>query len=248
MALSVIVAGFAGSGGSPVTSLTTNSYNQIAGHCLVAIVVSFATPVGGVTALSDMAGNSWTQIFVSDVGDIGLGKINAFYVPNCKGNATNKTTLGSPWLGSSFATLTVYDIAGADISSPLDVAMSATYSSTTPTISGITTALANEAFITLIDDRAANLASATVPSSPIVFIENGEGINSAYSCAGHAVVSSIQTNISVAWSNVENSQQGAILVMSFKAAPPSPPTPSGGGLGSLGIEISLGPQGKWECF
>ena len=219
MSQTIVVAGHAGTAGTPVTSLANSAYNQKAGNCIVVICQSVPSGIGGASAITDTAGNTFTQIFGSDIADANGGFANAFYCKNCKGNASNVTTWGSPWAGTTYGTFTVYDTSGADLASPLDIALSAVTASTSPAITGITSAIAHEAFISWVSQDQAALASVTVPSSPIAFTENGEGIINAYSCGAYAVVTALQSNITLTWA--QSIANGIMMVLSFKqAAPP----------------------------
>lgn len=116
MALTCTLAGSVVAGGS-ANPLTIPAYNQVAGNCAV---ICTSTYINTVSSVADTAGNVWVPLYAgSGYAGANTMTLQIWYAKNCKGNAANVITItysGAP----SFSAAFYYDIAGADISTPLD--------------------------------------------------------------------------------------------------------------------------------
>jgi hypothetical protein len=214
MAITVAVAGYAGSYGSAGASIATAAYNQSAGHCLVVAINGYHNATTPLQTPSDTAGNSWTKVFASDVvpGDGRTWWTNFWYAPNCTGNANNiitETFSASP----TYASMNAWDISGVGLVTPLDIAQHADATSlTTAALGPFSTNFANEAIIGYLVYNYGEMTACTQPSG---FTENAEGITDFISCGAYEVVSAIQTNITPTWTGIAGQGVGSNYPMSF---------------------------------
>ena len=179
---------------NPLNAPSAGTYNQAAGNTILLVTNSFnnGTPpeqVGG--SIQDIAGNSFTQVFGSDVIGDNTDTVNAFYCTNCKGSAVNAVVFNWGASVSNYKTVWYFDIANA---SNLDVVAS-TINNGVPFW---TTTYANEAIVYLIFQDSAAFTSVTVPSTNGTWTQGGS-IQSNYGASCFQVFNSIQTHIDPAW-------------------------------------------------
>ena len=158
------VIGSTDSGASPSTTLPSSAHNQAPGHCIVVALETYL-PSSAAT-ITDTAGNNSNYVPVfSDNGNLGpvAGStyVQLFYCKNCLGNTANVITVNQVNGGYSFATF--YDIAGADLLTPLDVpsVVKGTGTGITAATATFSTAVANEIVIAV----EGNAAGAGGPAS-----------------------------------------------------------------------------------
>ena len=142
-----------------------------------------------------------------------------FYAKNVTGNAALVVTanLGQ---AQTYSAIFVWDIAGADLTSPLD-AQAVNYTvSVVSTISTVafSTIAPDEIIVSMATDGAINDTFSATGSPLAIFDANfPAGAGNLYCGAQHLIVSSIQTSIT---QSMQQSGSGGMLIVaaSFKAA------------------------------
>jgi hypothetical protein len=210
VAITVTVAGTAGTNGSGVLSLSTSAYNQAAGNCIY-VCCNCYSPGATTFAISDTAGNSYGSPVLSVNGG-NSNLIQVWAITNCLGSAFNAVlvTLSS---FPSYATLTYYDISGTTF---LDIQVSATTVTSGSSISKTVStngSYPNQAIISTMFQDSAGLSSATAPTG----FTAGLVINS-YSLTGYNTYTTTQTGLALTWSNISPTANFDMVVVSFGAA------------------------------
>jgi hypothetical protein len=216
MSFTITAAGGAGVSSGPDSYLQTSAYNQTAGHCIVVAISSYPNPTSAPT---DTAGNTYTKVFVSDIMDAARGVffMNWYYAKNCKGSTVNQIKFTAS--GIAYSTMDTWDIADADTSNPLDVAIYNAGTSTTECpIGPYSTTVANEALITwIVQDYGSLPASPTPPSD---YIADSYGQLATLTLGASKIVSSLQTSVTDTWTNLTGNDSDYLpgFVLSFKQA------------------------------
>jgi hypothetical protein len=208
---------------SASTILASFPSNNTAGNLL--IMVFRVNAAVTVTSVTDSQGNTW---IVSPDGNISTTgeTYNFWYAQNCKAGANTVTLVIS---ASDGTTMCIGEYSGVATSGALDGHAAAAGTSS----GNITTTTAGDL---LIGYGANNTGTVFVAgagytireqqSNVVAFEDNLAGAPGTYSATFSAGPSDTG-------------------VMAFK---PVPAVTGGGGLGSFGLGVGLGPQGKWEMF
>lgn len=226
-------------GGNPTIAYTPAA----AGNCLVVIAVSSATS-GNVTSISDTNGNTWINIF-QDVEDGISGSIflSAWIAPNCKAGLTTITAAFSNQITFG-GDIVVGEWSGVKTVGAVDV-KGAQFSSSSPfSTPSKTTTVAND-WILGIATGCATANQPTVTTSGYQVRKNEITGRSGILLVDSNAPNPIST-YSVGFASTGIQNIAGLLALSPVSS--GPPSSSGGGLGSLGLGVGLGPQGKWECF
>ena len=178
---------------NPLAAPSSGTYNQAAGNTILLITNSYGAnspPNSGAGGgIADVAGNSFTQIYTSDVVGANQDTTNAFYCTNCLGSAINAAVFTWAAGGSSnYKTVWYFDIGNA---SNLDVKAWGV-SSGQPTWS---TTYAAEAVVYALFQDSAGFTSVTPPAG---WAQDGT-LQSNYGAVGSKVFSTTQTSISPVW-------------------------------------------------
>lgn len=206
-----VVARSAGS----AASITTTGITTVSGRLLVAVLTCFGNNIGA-SPVTDSKGNTWSTAIASVGTTQGWGAM--FYVPNCTGGAAHTFTFTG--VGSDFLSIAVYEIPGADISSPLGSTSSSTTNATTHSSGNITSGSRLEIFIGVgAISRGAEATPVVTTGSvnwfPQSQLPDGslEGIATAFRLADAGVTDQFTYTTSSAFAE-------ACLVAGFKQAPP----------------------------
>ena len=201
-------------GGSSQNSLNASSYNQQAGHTIIAFITCYNS---AITLPSDTAGNNWTKIStVSFTSGVNFSYFSVYYCTNCKGNAAN--VVQAKFAGATYCAIDTWDITGV---TALDATASALGSAGTTGISGaasvtFTTGNTADLVIFYCVSSFSLWTGGTQPSGytalPPVFPVRGNESGS------YKKVSSIQSGVTLTW-NYNNAYASYALTVGFKLAP-----------------------------
>lgn len=204
--LTVTLAKTAGTFSAGVTSLATAAYSQASGHCIAVIANKAATTAA--MSVSDTAGNTFAAT-VPQFDDGGGRDMAAWTVVGTLGNASNVVTVAFGE-STSFATVTYYDIGGTCKGVDLGAHAISAPGGSTSIPQTVTTAFANEAIITSLFQQGASLASATPPTG-----FTAGSVVSGFSLSASAIVSTIQSGVTLSWTSVSASSSLDMLTLSF---------------------------------
>jgi ACR3 family arsenite efflux pump ArsB len=135
-----------GSSDAPVSSLAANALTTTAGHLLVA-AVTWGTVSGSTVSISDSGGNAWAIATTRQIDTRNAQALKIFYAPNIAGGSDTVTVVLSP--AASWVRLIVHEVAGADLTAPLDqTAMNNTGSGSSISVGPVTTTADGEYIFT----------------------------------------------------------------------------------------------------
>lgn len=198
-------------------AIATTTGNLIA----VAVRVAPSTSVSGIT---DTAGNTYTGL--TDWGSTTSQGTQFWYAKNITGNAANIITVN--YAAPQATAVFVWEISGADTTSPLDAQAGFFTASAVATItsSAFSTTTANEIILAAVQSFAVN--QVMTANSGYVLDSAGypAGAGNKYAGAQHLIVTSTQSGITSAMvTNPGNG--GSIGVVTFKQASSSNPSATG---------------------
>ena len=250
MALSIVDTGSASQivDASGTSAYQTSAQNVSAGNLLVVGVSMYAQTANNITSLQDTAGNSYTIVpggtkFPAGLPGIGIA---LYYAKNCLGNAANKVQVNFT-ANQIYSSVFVWQVAGADTTAPFDAVGTGFNASGSPVAtSAFSTLTANDIICML--GAGSTGADTFAPSTGFTPADSASIAPVLTTGAAHAIVSSVQTNITPGFSDSgAGGLYMGVVAAAFKAKAAVIPV-SSGGIGSLGLGVGLGPQGKWEMF
>lgn len=203
-----------GSATQVTAGITTTS-----GNLLVAVVTTFANVIGTIT---DSNSNTWTGATASAGTTNGFCRI--FYAKNITGGAAHTIT-HTPSAGNGFPTLTVFEIAGADLTSPLG-STNSTVSATAAHASGNITSSAtlNECWI---GGCSVTSGSGNITGDPLAwFLGSSNAFSSTEGCV--TGVRMVGTSVTGGFTVTEGAVNDACQIAAFRSVA------SGGGGGAAG--------------
>ncbi len=190
-----------------------------------------ASTMASVASVKNAAGVSFTAI-PGTISGSANNSTQLFYLPNTTGNATDAVTANfSP--NQSFIAICVWEISGADLSSPLDATASAVLiaGNATITSSPFSTSVLNEIILAVASEATTSTtwtqqAGYSLDSASFPVVSGSVG-------AEHLLVNSIQTNTTSSMTANKTTSILGMSVATFKAAVASTPTfsPNGGSFG-----------------
>lgn len=221
MSISKTYIGSAFCQGSSAFSLSLPSYNQAAGECIVIFTETFQNN-GSPVSVTDTAGNTYVaQLAGNGFTSGNQTYLQAWVAKNCLGNASNIITVNYTGF-ATFSTMAGYHCGGANVSTPVDVLVTNSGSSTSAASASYTTSTADEALLALMGTESGYLKADSVDSS--FTLDDGEtgGSGTGISAVASKLVSSIQTAQVVTFT-LHASNPWNVLLISVKEAAPAPP-------------------------
>lgn len=210
MGLAVVNTASGGGAGSTLAPIS-GVFSSTTGNMLVAHVRSGSD----ITSVKNAAGVSFTPGLPQFANGTNF---QFFYLPNITGNASDSVVANLAG-ATTFTSIYVWEISGADPSSPYDIEAFASGLSATTAITGAySTSQADEIILGVADANAINETFAAQAGYSLDSNGFPLGAGNLYSGSEHLIVSSIQTNIttSMTYNSAATWQMHAIA---FKAAP-----------------------------
>lgn len=207
--------------------VTTNTATQVttaatttSGNLLVAVVTTFTNVIGPIT---DSKGNTWATA-VASLGT-GNGFCAMFYAKNITGGAGHTIT-HTPSAGGGFPTLTVFEIAGADLTTPLGSTASAVSATAAHASGNITSsATLNECWI---GGCSITSGTGTITGDPTMwFLGSSNGFVSTEGCV--TGVRMVGTSVTGGFTVTEGAVNDACIIAAFRSV-----ASGGGGSGTGG--------------
>lgn len=207
--------------GTALSTLSLPSYNQPAGECIVVLTQTYeGAGSSALGTITDTAGNTYVaQLSIGGGQGLSSGNSNFLQVwvaKNCLGNASNVITLNYAG-GDTFSSAAAYHCGGADLTSPVDVLVTNSGSSSSAASASYTTATADEALLFLLGTVSGFIKANSVNSS--FTLDAGEigGSGAGLSAVASKLVSSIQTSQTVTFT-LNSSTGWNTLLISIKEA------------------------------
>jgi hypothetical protein len=208
MAVTTTSIGHIGGSGSTLVNILP-SYNQAAGNCIVVAGGTYTGAGNDFSTPTDTAGNTYALA----LGPITVGNANVrfYYAKNCLGNASNVITAHYN-VSNQFCSIFAWDVAGVDLSNPIDVTASASGTSNSPSVT-ISTLYANEAVIAF-NEIGSGYSTASAGTGFTLDGNDGSGGNEG--AGEHEVFTSVQMGIPVGMS-LSTAPPWILGVVSFAA-------------------------------
>lgn len=192
-----------------VGSLATPAFVATAGN-LIVVSIRHNTGLGVTIAITDTAGNTYTQIKEANLG--GVDRIRLYYAYNCLGNAANVVTCTFTGGTVEFVSLLAAQYSGIrSATDPLDASASGNGTGTTATSGSFTTTQANELCIASAS-WAATGSTFTPGDSYSTVISDADGMMTLAEKTVSVIQPGVTASISVGVSN-----PWEIVTATFKA-------------------------------
>ena len=223
MALSVIAAHESGTGSGGISNLGPAAFNAQLGDLLVVYVRWFQNSGQTITGVTDSATNNYVQQG-GNIGNSANDVTAIYYAKNCAANAATSVNVAFS-ANVTFSDVIIYQVRGADTSTPFDAIASATsnvnVSSLTPSI---TTVATNTIVLAFSSQDTFPFQNITFPAGTWTTNANGDTPASGgpFCNASYQIFSSVQTAMGVQ-SSWATATTGVCLLVSFRAAGSVPP-------------------------
>ena len=147
-----------GSSDGQASSLSANAITTTAGDLLVA-AVTWDTGAGSTVSVSDSRGNAWTAATTRQLDSRNNQALQLFYARNIAGGLDTVKATPSP--AAAYLRLVVHEVAGADLTAPLDqTAVNNTGSGSSVSVGPVTTSANGEyIFTAAMNDGATSSAT-----------------------------------------------------------------------------------------
>jgi hypothetical protein len=207
-----------GSSDGQSSSLSASAITTTAGNLLIAAVTWDATSAGTVS-LSDSKGNTWTAATTRQVDVRNKQALQIFYARNIAGGSTTVRAIPSP--AASWVRLIVHEVAGADLTAPLDqTTVNNAGSGSSITVGPITTSASGEyVFTAAMNDGSTPSASFSAATG---YTKRAVAASAHNELASADQVQSAAGPVSSTW-KLSSSSSSLAQMASFKAGGASAP-------------------------